>query len=391
MRYIYTLIAATLVGGVLSACGSSSGSDDGSDKPIVIGASVSKTGAYSGSAKYALQGTELAIKDINEAGGLSGRKVELVVYDDQSDPATAVKLYTKLISQDKADLLIGPYSSAITEAVAPLAEKFEIPMIDPEGAAASIYKDKKYNFQAIAVASTYFEDIPKIAKSKGYKSLALFQNNQTLTNAACDALKKDAKDAGMDIVFSETYPEDTAEFSSLVLRAKQANPDVVVGCTYEPDAIGLTRALNNQGLAPKMVAMSIGPVEEEFGSSLGDVANGVLGSTQWWPTLKTEGNKEFVSDFKAEFGRAPDYHSALNYGAVEVLQAAVKEAKSFDNAKIAKALRGIEMETVVGTFRVSDDGVQIGYGGYLMQWQNGEQKLVYPEDVAEADMKLPYK
>src|SRR5205823_5817256 len=147
-------------------------------KEIVIGASMSLSGSYAAGGKYSLEGTQLWVDDVNERGGLLGRKIQLVYYDDKSDANTGVQLYEKLITADKVDLLIGPYSSAVTSAVSTVAEKHHMTMLGPEAADVKIYqRGYKYNFQAQTQASRYMQGALALAKAKGYRKLAMLSED----------------------------------------------------------------------------------------------------------------------------------------------------------------------------------------------------------------------
>lgn len=353
----------------------------------MIGTSISRTGVYAASAEYALEGYEYWVEEINKKGGLLGRKVELRVLDDKSDPGTAVQLYTKLISQDRVDVIVGPYSSGISQAVAPLAEKFKMPMIAPEASASAIFEDTKYNLQAISPARSYLDQIPDVAAevAPDAKTLAMFVSNTPATTAMCSSLKEAAAAKGIEVVFEEQYPNDASDFSSLVLGARKANPDIVTGCTYVPDSIALAKEMRRQGLEPQLSGFSIGPAEATFGESLGRTADGVLGSTSWWPSLDTPDNKEFVEGYQAKFDRMPEYHSAANFAGMTALAAAIEETGSLDSEKLNQTLHTIEVPTVSGTYKVDESGDQLGFKSYLLQWNGGEAKLVWPADDAETE------
>jgi branched-chain amino acid transport system substrate-binding protein len=390
MTHFRTALVAGAVLALLGVIGPGRG-EGKSKQPIRIGASISETGIYAGVAQYAVRGYRLYVDRLNKRGGLLGRPVELIVYDDQSSTATAVRLYEKLISEDRVDLIVGPYSSAITQAVAAVAEKYQRVMIDPFAAASTIFTNTNWNFQAIAPSERYLTSIADICKLRRYGTLALFVNDTPSTNAIAAGLKARAQSFGIKVVYEQRFPNGTSDFSSLVLAAKSASPDVVVGMTYVPDAVGLTRELNRQGLKPKLLALSIGVVEPEFQKALGPLANKVIGNTQWWPTLKRPGNAEFIAAYEQRYQGTPTYQVALGYGAMQVLERAVGQARSLDQKKLRDVISKLRMHTVAGAFRLDDDGRQVGYRSYLMQWQNGKPKLVWPPTLAEVPLQLPYR
>ena len=343
MRLRRPVFMATVVAGLamsLTACGSGGGgggSSSGSG-PIQVGASVSLTGTYAGDGKYAKEGYDYAIAQINKSGGLLGRKLQMTVLDDKSDPGTAVKLYTKLISQNQVDLLLGPYSSGISQAVIPLVDKFQKPTIFTEASAPTIFKGTKYALQGQVSSYHYFDGLGDFAKAQGYKTAALLDQNVIATQQICQGAANVLKKAGVQVVYQKSYPTSATDFSSLVLGMKQANPDIVLGCAYLPDSEGIAKEMNQQGVKPKLFAESIGPVEPDYQKSLGNVADGVITSTAWWPSIKTPGNDAFISGYKAMFGHDPDYHAADAYAGAMVLAAAVKKAGSLDSNKLNQIL-----------------------------------------------------
>jgi branched-chain amino acid transport system substrate-binding protein len=363
-----------------------------SGNPIKVGLSISETGASAATGEYQLKGYQLYVTQLNKRGGWLGRPVQLVVYDDQSNAGTAVLLYEKLISQDHVDLLVGPYSSGITQAALAIPEKYHMVMLDPGAAAPNIYAGVQWNFQAIDSADRYLLPVADICKSHHWKTLGIFVNSTSpFTVAAANALKARAQAEGLQVVFTQGYPGSTSDFSSTVLAAKSAGADCIAGATNTPDSIGLVREINRSGLKPKLLAESIGPVEATFQNSLGSLVNGVIGNTQWWPTLKTAGNQQFVLSYlKAYPGQHPDYHAALGYSAFQVLDAAIKKVGSLDQTKLRDTIRGLTLRTVAGTFKVDANGLQIGFKTYMMQWQNGKGVLVFPPSVAQKKIKLPY-
>jgi branched-chain amino acid transport system substrate-binding protein len=358
-------------------------------KPIVIGASVSLSGTYAASGKYALEGTQLWVDDVNRRGGLLGRPVQLVFYDDKSDPNTAVQLYEKLITSDHAELIIGPYSSGVTSAVSTVAEKHKMVMVGPEAADAKIYsRGYKYNFQGQTQAGRYMTGALALAKAQGYKTLAMLAEDTAFPKAVSAEVAKMAGQYGLKVVFNETYPKGSSDYSALLTRVKQLAPDVVFANSYLPDAQGIIRQCRELGVDAKLFAVAVGGAEPEFGN-LASTADYVFGATQWAATMPRKQNPEFVKRYKEKFGRDPDYHSAANYGTGEVMEAAVRQVGSLDQQKLAAAIGKLELDTIYGKFKVDEHGVQVGYTSALLQWQKGKQVLVWPENLAQGKPILP--
>ncbi|HXP72924.1 MAG TPA: amino acid ABC transporter substrate-binding protein [Stellaceae bacterium] len=361
------------------------------ERPLVIGGSVSITGALAVDAAYHLHGIQQGIEDANAQGGWLGRKIELKYYDDKSDAGTAVRLYTKLITEDNVDLLIGPYSSGITQAVAPLINKYEKAMIEPEASVPDIYvPGNLWNIQGIAPSFGYLEGVLPLAKSHGAKTVAVLALKSAFSLACDKARLEQVKALDMALVYDTTYALPQPDFSSLALAIKNAQPDVVVVCSYYPDAVGIAQSLQRAGYAPKFFAEAIGPAEDEFTKALGPIANRIISNTSWWASLKTAGNAAFIAHYKATFHQDPDYHAASGYGAIQALGAALNAVKVIDQAKLHDWLLHNEVQTVQGTFASDPNGAAKKFNQFLFQIQDGTRKLIWPAADAEAPAQVPY-
>jgi len=357
---------------------------------IKIGFSVSETGALAAPSVFDRQGYELAADEINAHGGLLGKKVELVHYDDQSTPATANALYQKLISDDKVDLILGPYSSQITQAVAPIADRAKLVMLSMDANPQAFDGSHPYVFQAIAQTPQYMAPMIEFAARHGVKTIALLYQNSPFPAALAGAIKEAAAGRGLKIVFEEAYPPATTDFGPLVLKAAATNPDLLIGGTFLADSEGIVRAAKAQNFHAKMYAFSVGPVEPEFSRALGPAAEAVFGNTLWFPTLSTKGNADFVKGFRAKFNRDPDYHAALSYAALKLLATAAQSAGSLDQEKIRGWLRSHTVDTVMGPFKLGPTGLQTGFSSYVIQWQKEKQVLVWPAKSATGSPVFPH-
>ncbi len=359
--------------------------------PIVIGGTISETGPLAVDADYQIKGVKLAVADANAAGGWLGRKLELKLYDDKSSAGVADRLYERLITDDKVDLLIGPYSSGVTTGIAPLINKYQMATMEPGASDPSIYHSgNKWNIQGTASSLQYLDQLLPAAKDRGAKTVALLGLESAFTLACYHAREAQAKELGMKIVYQTTYSLPQPDFSSIALAVKNANPDVVVACTYYPDAVGITRSLHEQGFAPKFLGETVGPVEAPFTKAVGPLANRLVTNTGWWSNFKTPDNQGFIERYKAMFHQDPDYHAATGYAAIQVLGAAVKATNSLDQAKIRDWLLSHTVDTIQGTFKVNENGLSLGYVQDLLQIQDGVLKLVYPTANAEATLQFPY-
>jgi len=363
----------------------------GADAPIVIGATISETGPLTVDAGYQVKGMRLAIDEANKQGGWLGRKLELKLYDDKSDPGTAVRLYTRLITDDRVNLVVGPYSSGITQAVAPLINKYRFATIEPGASLPDIYvAGNKWNFQGTASSLQYLDELMPIAQQHNAKTVAVLGLKSAYSLACYKARLEQAQKLGMRVVYQTTYSLPQPDFAAIALAIKNAHPDVVIGCTYYPDAVGLTQALHDQGFAPQFLAETIGPVEAAFGKAVGQLANGIISNTSWWYNYKTPGNATFIGDYKAMFHEDPDYHAATGYSALTVLGAAVTGTRSLDQEKLREWLLHNQVPTLIGVFKVNADGLSTEFTQHMVQIQNGAIKLITPPDLAEAKVLVPY-
>ena len=281
--------------------------------PIKLGFAITQTGPYSPPALFELRGYELAVDQINQAGGLLGRPILIVKYDDQGNPSTAVQLYQKLLTDDKVDLLLSPYQADLVAAVAPIVNRAE-KVMPSLSANVEVYSGKfPYLMQSITQTGRYMAPVIELAATMGYKTVALLVQNTQFPKQLGEGVVALAKEKGMEIVFNESFPPTTTDFSALVLKAGEKKPDVIIGATYLADAQGIVRAAKAQNVQAKMFAFSIGPVEPEFYRGLGTAAEQMFGTTLYFKSLKTEGNANFVAAFKAKYNVEPTYNAAIAY------------------------------------------------------------------------------
>jgi len=375
-----TLVAA-LAGGSLPAA---------AQGPIRIGASLSLTGTYAKLGKNQHEGYQLCIKELNAKGGLLGRKLDLVMYDDQSLPPTAVRLYEKLITEDKVDAVMGPYSSPVSEAAANVTEKYKKVMVAPLAATTSIFKKgRKYMFMVISPAEGYLEGLVDMAAKRGLKTVAVVNEDTLFSKAAASGAVELAKKKGLQVVFTEAYPKGNTDFSALLTKLRAANPDVVAAATYFDDAVALTRQMKELNVNPKMYGVTVGGDLPEFYDTLKQNAEYIYGATQWEHTLPYPGNQEFFDTYKKEFAHEPSYHSAAGYAGCLIYAEGVRRAGSLDADKVREALLKLELKTAFGEYKVDQDGFQIAHKMVTFQWQGEKKVTVWPDDLAQGKARFP--
>jgi branched-chain amino acid transport system substrate-binding protein len=374
------------------------------EAPIKIGASLSTTGSFAALGQNQLRGYQLCVKHANEKGGVLGRKLELIVEDDQSQAATAVRIYEKLITQVKVDAILGPYSSPITEAVADVSEKNRMPMVAPNATTTSIFKKgRKFVFMIGSPAEVYLEGLIDIAAKRGLKTVAILSEDNILSKAVTQGAVELAKKRGLQVVLVETYAKGATDFGATLNRVRAANPDVIAAATYFEDAVAISRQLKELNVNPKMFGVTIGGDLPKFYEMLGKSAEYVYGSAQWEPelvTLRAGGlipiarqyprASEFVEAYRKEFAEAdPSYQSASGYGGCELLLEAIKRAGSLDGEKVRAALLKLELNTVYGGFKVDADGFQLAHKMQTFQWQDGKKVIVWPDEIAPGTPRFP--
>jgi branched-chain amino acid transport system substrate-binding protein len=400
MRRSATLIAVLVATGLWLGTGPRAEAQ----QTIRIGASLSQTGPYAAPGQNQLRGYRLCVKHTNEKGGVLGRKLELVVEDDQSQPATAARIYEKLITQDRADAILGPYASPITEAVADVIEKHRMPMVATQGAATSTYKKgRKFVFMVPSAAEVYLEGLIDIAAQRGLKTVALIAEDTLFARAVAQGTVELARKKGLEVVSVEAYPKGTADFAAILTKVRAANPDVLAAATYFDEAVVITRQLKELNVNLKMFAVTVGGDLLKFYEVLGRNAEFVYGAAQWEPELVTlragglipiarqyPGAREFLESYKKEFPGADfSYHSAGGYGGCQILVEAIKRAGSLDGEKIRDAILKMDLNTVYGGFKVDADGFQIAHKMVMFQWQDGKKVIVWPEELAPGKARFP--
>ena len=359
--------------------------------PIRIGASLSLTGTYAALGQNQQRGYQLCAKHMNEKGGVLGRKLEFVFYDDQSQPATGVRLYERLITQDKVDLVMGPYSSAITEAVANVNERYKMPMVAPMASTTSIFKKgRKFVVMVQSPAEVYLEGLIDLAAKKGLKTVALVNEDTLFPKATVQGTIELVKKKGLQVVFVEAYPKGNTDFSAILTKLRAANPDVLGAATYFDDAVAITRQMNELNVNPKAYGVTVGGDLPKFYELLGKNAEFVYGATQWEAELPYPGSKEFAEAYRKEFpGADLSYHSAGGYGGCQVLVEAIKRTGSLDGERIRAEILKLDTNTVYGGFKVDPDGFQVSHKMVMFQWQDGKKVIVWPDELAGGPPRFP--
>jgi branched-chain amino acid transport system substrate-binding protein len=359
-------------------------------KPIVIGGSLGLTGQFARMGEETGRAFDIWKEEVNARGGLLGRPVEIKVYDDQSDPTTSAKLYERLVTQDKVELVYSPYASSIAEAASAVTEKYKIPMVAQGASAMRIWeRGFKYIFQIYPKPEGQLLGLLEVAKTANVRTIAIATEDTTFPKELALIFQKLAKERGFDVVFYEEYGKSPSDLSPLVLKMKARNPDMIFGSAYLPEGVLIMRHAKDLNVNPKLYAFTVGPALDDWSKTLGNDGDLVTGVSLWESTSKYPGAQEFVAKYKARYKDLPPYQTAAAYGGMQVLEAAVKKAGSFDREKIRDALQALETSTIFGPYKVDAKGSQEAHRAFVFQIQKGVRKVVWPETHKEANLIFP--
>lgn len=375
---------------------------------IVLGSAISLTGKYSTNGIHAQRGYDLAVKRINEMGGVKvggkSYKLKVVYYDDESTPARGAQLAERLIKQDGVKYMLGPYSSGLTKAVAPVTEKYKIPMVEAEGASRSLFtQGYKYLFAVLSTSEQYLASAitlaAEMAEKNGKKAsdvkLAMAFENDPFSLDVRAGVIDDAKKYGMKVVIDDKLPRDLSDMSATLTKVKAVKPDILVVSGHSKGAATAARQIKEMQIDVPMIAVThceSAAIIKKFGKA----TEGILCPTQWAETLSYTG-KYFGSaaDFDQTFKAAhPDYknvpyQAAQASAAVLVWKDAFERANSFDTEKLRDAIAATEMTTFYGNIRFDETGKNIAKPMVLRQIQGGALNVVAPTKWASSDLVHP--
>ncbi|MFF5289913.1 amino acid ABC transporter substrate-binding protein [Paractinoplanes globisporus] len=391
-RLLAASLTATLVLGV-AACGSRPSEKKAAadtSKPMTIGISLPLTGDFSQPGTEARRGYEVWADQINKSGGLLGRQVNLKIVDDASNQDTVVSDYTKLITQDKVDLILGTFSSLLNYPASAVAEKNSMVYVEPAGGAPKMFdRGFKYLFFAQPATAPHQADvfvdwIKSLPADQQPKTAAYPTQDDPFAAPVIESMQKQLEALGVKTVYSATYPADTTNFQSIASQLAAKKPDLIAqGAVFE-DGVGLVRSLKQLQYSPKIMFQTSAPSNAgQYSSGIGvENTEGIFYTVSWHQDAKTPRNAEFVADYKAKFQNAdPAEDAADAYAAAEVLQAAVTAVGSTDQAKLRDWLHANQVTTILGPLSWTATGEPIGKF-LLGQWQSGKAQVVAPADAA---------
>jgi branched-chain amino acid transport system substrate-binding protein len=386
-------------------------------QPLKIGFGMSLTGPLAGNGKAALISMQIWAEDVNAKGGLLGRKVELVYYDDQTNPSTVPSIYNKLLDVDKVDIVVSGYGTNVIAPAMPIMMQRNMTFMSLFG----LNVNSKFNYDR------YFQIMPAgpepaLGWTEGFFAIAMGLNPKPTTVAlvgadaeypalALEGARAQAKKAGLKVVYDKSYPPNTVDFSPIVRAIQATNPDLVFLASYPPDSAGMVRAVNEVGLKTRMFGGGlVGPQFASLRTQLGPLLNGIVNYESYTPEVSAK--FPFLEQFLAKYqGRAIKegvdplgfYLPPYAYAMMQVLEQAIKATGSLDQAKLADYMHAYEFDTYVGKVRFAKNGewsiprmMTVQYhsvtGNDLEQWMRpGHVTVLYPATYATGTVKAPYQ
>jgi len=394
--------------GVALALGGGSAGAKVEGDTIVLGAAVSLTGKYSTNGEHTKNGYDLAVERINEMGGVKvggkSYKLKIIYYDDESTPARAAQLAERLINQDGVKFMLGPYSSGLTKAIAPVTEKYKIPMVEGNGASVSLFnKGYKFLFATLSTTEFYLASAIDLAaetaqaqgKDPSQLRVAMAFENDPFSQDIRTGVLQDAKEYGMKIVIDDKLPPELNDMAATLTKVKALKPDLLVVSGHAKGATLVARQTHEMKVDVPMVATTHCDAAK-LAETLPQASEGFLCASQWDRSLNYEGPwfgtaEEYAQRFEKEFGYAPPYQGAESTAAVLVFVDAFERAQSFDPVKVRDAIAETEMETFYGNIKFDETGKNIAKPMVLYQIQDGKYVVVAPTKWASGELQYPRK
>jgi branched-chain amino acid transport system substrate-binding protein len=381
-------------GGADTSATDTGGGGEASGEPIRIGASLPLTGDFAEPGEAARRGYEVWMEMVNEAGGLLGRPVEMVVKDDQSDQNLVVTDYNALIDQDQVDLLLGTFSSLLNIPASAVAERAQMVYVEPAGGSPDMFnRGFEYLFfaqQATSVhqADLFSEWVTGLPEGEKPTTAAYVAADDPFGAPVAAGIQEQLEAAGVETVYSEIYPPETVNFDAIASAIAAEQPDVIAqGSAGLQDGVNLITALVAANYSPQQMFQASTPsFADQYSDAIGiENTEGIFFAVSYHVDAQTPGNTEFLEAYRAKFDEDPAEDAADAFAAAQVLQAAVEAVGSIDDqAALKDWLHANSVETILGTLSWDETGAP--EQAYLLaQWQSGNEEIVLPEEVATTD------
>jgi branched-chain amino acid transport system substrate-binding protein len=380
---------------------------------VKIGMSMPQTGSLGAGGKAALLALQIWVEDVNRKGGLLGRKVDFIVYDDQTNPALTPSIYTKLLDVDKVDLLIAPYGTVPTAPIMPLVKQRGLLLMGNFSFQVNrtVRHDMWFNNSPWNDARSWSTGFFEAADKLGAKSVAFLAADQEFAQNLANGAKQIAKSKDYKTVYEQNYPPATVDFSSMIRAIRAAKPDIVYVMSYPNDSVAIIRAVNEIGVGPQVKLLGGGMVGLQFTpimESLGHLLNGVVNYNSYVPGVKYPGIEEFLKRYseravKEKVDPLGFYLPPFNYAIGQILEQAVGATKSLDHKTLAAWLHKNEVKTIVGPIRWDENGEWANPRVLMAQFrgvadknvdqfrQPGKQVVLYPPEFKTGEVMGPFE
>ena len=404
-------VAVTVSAIVLGACGPSTSPTSAAPSSagsaavagtLLFGAAISLTGSTAKEGGLTRDGYELWKETANANGGINvaGKRylVATKYYDDTSNAQTSATLADKLIKEDHANFLLGPYGTSATLQVSTVAEKNKIPMVEANGAAESIFSQGyQYTFGVLSPAKNYMKGLIEMAVAQTPKPLtvAILSADDPFSVEVADAARAAAEASGLAVVYYQRYPNNATDLRAPLTETKAKNPDLFLNSGHLAESLAIMQQSKELGFSPKGFGFSVGPSIQDFQTTLKADANYVSGGSQWTADLKYNGDDAFKTPanyntlYTTRFGYPPAYQSAESTAAGIAVQRAIEAAGSVDPKAVRDALAKLDFVSFFGRIKFDARGINIYKPMVVEQWQSGKKVTVWPPDVATAKPLWP--
>ena len=407
-REVFGLASAVVALGLTSRAGAE-------EPPIKIGMSMPQTGGLAAGGKASLLGIEIWRDDINARGGLLGRKIELVVYDDKSSASETPAIYAKLLDVDKVDLLFAPYATVPTAPILPLVKQRGMLLMGNFSfqVNSKIGHDLWFNNAPWGPADAWASSFLSLGQKAGGKTVALLSADQEFAQNLAKTAREVAKQRDLPIVFDQAYPPSTVEFSSIIRALDAAKPDIVYVASYPPDSAAILRAVNEIGVGDNVKIFGGAMVGLQFAGvmqNLGSLLNGVVNFNTWLPepSMYFDGTKAFFETYskravEAKVDPLGYYLAPFGFAMGQLIEEAVNATKSLDQKTLAKYLRDNVHHTIVGPIEYAADGewkqtatLEAQFRGVVDKnvdqfRSSGKQVILFPDRLKTGDLIFPFE
>ena len=354
-------------------------------EPIRIGLSLGLTGRYAELAKMQERAYALWQTEVNARGGLLGRPVEITITDDRSDRDRARGIYRNFVEKNQVDIVFGPYSSAITAAVAGIVDKSDCPMIAPGAAADRIFEQSRNTVSILTPASRYSVGMLEVARKNGLKTVAIVYADDEFSEGVASGAHKYSPVRGLKVVMSAKFKKGTADLTDIARKVQESAASLLIVAGHYEESVAMRRALKQIRWYPRAYFATIGPALNKYHEVLKSDSEHSFSTSMWERKAAFPGSKEFLGAFVKRYEVEPSYHAATAYAAGQIFEAAVESVQSLECGRIRKALFELDYsDTVIGRYAVDRTGRQTKRFPIVIQWQGGTKQIVAPREIVTA-------